>query len=111
MPVVRTDDAAKRLRYIYLGPSNWRLPVDVRFPSLGMFLVLCIFGWLLSFSLTPTFRLALVFCVGATIIAGLVTKKVMKHVDHDRPIRYWLAVIRSELSTPRPPADQRSHRR
>lgn len=102
MPIVSTDDASRRLRYIYLGPRGWRFPFDARIPALflcaGITLVFCA-G---AFAFAPTKHLAWLGCAIAFGIAVFVTRQIMRHVDHDRSLRWWAVTVQSELHTPRP---------
>lgn len=103
MPVVSTDDQARRLRYIYLGPVGFRFPFDARFPAIGFWLACTAAGILLSVAFSPPgTRLGLVGGCLSPVVAALVARKVMRHVDHDRPLRWWMQVVTGELATPRP---------
>lgn len=103
MPKVSTDDQARRLRYIYLGPVGFRFPFDARFPAIGMTLGIAAFLSLLSFAFAPAgTKLDLLGVLLSPIPAIWLTRKAMKHVEHDRPLRWWVTVLAAELNTPRP---------
>lgn len=102
MPVLSNDDQARRLRYIWLGPRGFRLP-EARFPAWGLFLLLAVMFSALSFALAPAgTRLGLLGCLLALPASLLTTRAVMRHVEHDRSLRYWTNTVSTELSTPRP---------
>lgn len=102
MPILSTDDQARRIRYIWLGPRGFRLP-EARFPAWGLFVFVTFLLCALSFALAPPgTRLAVLGCIIAPLIALPLTRLVMRYVDHDRPLRYWMNVVVTELDTPRP---------
>lgn len=104
MPIVSTDDQARRLRYIYLGPVGFRLPFDARFPAIGMWMGVAFVLGLLSYTFAPAgTHLGRLGAIVAPLVAIVITRRVMRHVDHDRPLRWWAATLFSnELRTPRP---------
>lgn len=103
MPVISTDDQARRLRYIYLGPIGFRFPFDAGFPAIGFWLAVTAFLGLWAVALSPPgTRVAVLGVLLSPLIAIVITRKVMPHVDHDKPIRWWKSILQAELDTPRP---------
>lgn len=97
MPKVATDDLARRLRY------HWLPAGGARFNTIGLFVATTVIVALLAASFSPAgTRLHWLGIALAPGVAFLTTRKVMRHVDHDRPLAWWLAVVRAELDTPRP---------
>jgi len=111
MPVLRSDDSARKLRAVWLGPTGASLPFEWTYTR-----------WAATLAAIPTTYLllhALVLLVGvddatATMV-GLVfgpylgiavVGKVTAGVSFDQPLRYRLQVARAELSrrTPAPVA-------
>lgn len=103
MPKVSTDDAARRLRIIYLGPVDFPLPWPVSFPTLGAWVAVTGVVALLSVALNPAgTRLWMLGVLAAPLVGVLATRKLMRRVDHDQPLRFWAWVLRAEIDGPRP---------
>lgn len=103
MDEIATDDQSKRLPFRWLGPPGLRWPVDARLSAWGVALVLTVTFVLTAWVLAPTVGLKVLGVVAATAAALTVTRKVMRHVDYDRPVRHHMAMLVAEVRTPRPP--------
>ncbi|MFD7161245.1 hypothetical protein ACFV9C_42135 [Kribbella sp. NPDC059898] len=99
MPELRTDDGPRRLRAVWLGPKGLRWPADWTYVQWGVFLSLGLImtvllvlvlipasGWLAAMG-GPTWGFALAY---------LITPRVMKHIDYDRPLRWYRRHLMSE---------------
>ncbi|MPZ60156.1 MAG: hypothetical protein GEU93_02435 [Propionibacteriales bacterium] len=99
VPSIRTDDAPRRLRAVWLGPRGhtlswaWEYRRWATFGAiwLGFSAVLGLILWqaepLLGLIAGPMWAMP---------FAHLVTARLMPYVDYDRPIRYWRRVIPGE---------------
>ena len=106
MAELRTDDAVRRLRAVWLGPDHFRLPVDWTYVEWAAVLGLTV-------TLTPLIGLAVFALLGdgfASIFAGLLFGGLGAYylrglatrlVDPDRSVRYWRTVVAGELRLPR----------
>lgn len=103
MPILRSDDAARRLRAIYLGPVNVRLPA-ASYPAYGLFLALAITGVVVSFATMPNLGVWL-FLELPAVIGGttLFVRWVFRRIDADTPLLYQLTTLRAEITAPRQP--------
>lgn len=100
MPPIRTDDAPRRLRAMWLGPRGARWPVDWTYPQWGVFVILLLTVPPLIFFLVAWWDVAFAaaFAFGGPVIAYRVTTSMPKWVNYDRPLRWWVGVLRAEFS-------------
>lgn len=106
MARVSNDDAAFRLPAIWLGPPGARLPESRMQTLLVWAAVTMVIIWLgYLFSPAGT-HLHLVIAGFSWLIAVPITRKVMKHVDFDQPLRWVAGVVVDEVTTPRPLSDE-----
>jgi hypothetical protein len=109
MPIVRSDDAARRLRFIYLGPPSMRWPA-ASFPAYGLFLALAGTGVVTTFLTMPNLGVWLLFELPAVLLgSALLVRWVFRRVDADTPLMYQLSTLRAEITAPRPPKPARVH--
>lgn len=114
MPEVRTDDAARNLTYVWKGPESMPFGFEVRFPTVGVFAFLVVAGWVVVVATVPGGVVWRLFAAGLVIpAAAWVARTVMRHIDADRPVAYYVELLRREYRTPRPPQPikKRNHRR
>ena len=105
MPVLRTDDAAARLRNVWLGGKGFEFPFAARYTAWGVAAVLFVGFAVATGTLLPTrwfFLLGLPLSLAGAI--GI-TRTAMRHVTPDRTVSSHLRVLRAELVAPRPRDD------
>lgn len=98
--LIYTDDDARGLEYEYRGPVNMELPParPAAYGVAGGVTIVVIFlAWLLS----PAPQVTVVAVLLSPGVGILVARKVMRHVDYYRPVRYWTSVARLEVEAPR----------
>lgn len=114
--MLSTDDAARRVPFIWLGPEDFEAPFEARGQAWMAALVAVPLCWVLAWLMTPMFLvnsvvpggfLAVVVHVLFAVIVGTVTaillvRAVGRHVTATRPIRHHLAQLQNELDAPRP---------
>jgi hypothetical protein len=100
---VSTDDLARNLRYPWMGPASAPFGFEVRFPVVGIFVSLCVAGWLVAWLVAPSFRIGALLFVLVPAGSFWVTRKAAPHLTPDTPLRYYWSVIQQEWRTPRPP--------
>jgi hypothetical protein len=108
MPRLITDDAPRRLRGVWLGPKGVRWPVDWTFAQWGVFAALTIACPLAIFSAFVFLNWYLAISNGllwGPVAAYFLTKRVMRFVDYDRPLRFWFRQIRGEWKRSMPTPD------
>lgn len=101
MAELRTDDAVRRLRAVWLGPEGIRLPVDWTYVEWAGFLALLAVAvptvGLIAFTVTGDAQLSV---LAAGPFGGLVAfysmRATMRLVDADRPVRYWKRTLAAE---------------
>jgi hypothetical protein len=109
MGLVRSDDSARMLRFPWMGPASAPFGFQVRFPVVGLFVGLMVFGWVLDGLLAPSFKIGAMFAVIAVpAVALYVTRRIAPHLTPDKPIGYHLQVLRDEARAPRPPRRKRT---
>lgn len=102
MPKVSTDDMARRLQSVYLGPPSMRWP-DMRFQAIGFFAAVELaLLWMVVLLRPDGTPVGIVAAMVSPLVALLITRKVMAHVDYDRPIRWMLTTLINEVTAPRP---------
>jgi hypothetical protein len=96
---IRTDDDVYRYRAVWLGPKGKTLPWHVRYIAYAIGFPQVLVYWLVLYG-TGVFPplTAPILAVGLAVGVTIATMWV---VDHDRPVRSWLQVIRSEVDAPR----------
>ena len=103
MPAIRTDDGPRRLRAVWLGPRGNRWYWTWTYVQWAVTLVALLAGVAIGFGLiwlaTGDVKIsAIIGSLWGGTAAVLGTKRLMRHVDYDRPLRYWRATLRSEWS-------------
>ena len=107
---IRTDNAARRLTFVYKGTKDFSLGNGVRIPVLVSGFMLLPVGvvvmWVLSSpigSSTPGRVLlhAAVAVVGGAGGALLILRAIAARVDPVHPFRYWFRAVAHELNAPR----------
>lgn len=106
MPPIRTDDAPRRLRQVWLGPKGLRLGFEWPYPRL--FLFVCLWA-----ALTPVAwyvlgvtgsRVHIAFLLGngwGLVLSWLASWAIMKGVSADEPLFYRVRMLLA-ITRPRP---------
>ncbi len=122
MPIVATDDAARRQEFIWLGPVNSPWPFEARGRAWVMAVLLCPGLVVLAGALAPRPLIEAVlpgpagvlatgaFAVVVGVGAGVwITRAVGRLVSPTRPLAHHVALLGMEVAAPRQAA-RRSHR-
>lgn len=102
MPIVTTDDQARRLRNVWLGGKGFDWPVAARYSAWGLFVVLFLLGAAAAWTTLPPLPTFLLGLPAALTVALLITRKVMRHVTAERTVRSHVLTFQAELRAPRP---------
>lgn len=118
--VVATDDASRRLQFIWLGPTTSPWPFEARGV---MWLVACgvavatapvafvlipsvAVSWLVIPATLTKGVLALVVAVAVAVLTG---RRVGRHITATTPLRHHLILAAGEIATPRPEGEPVTH--
>jgi len=102
--LVKTDDAARGLKFVYLGPQNMRWPAAT-LPAYGTFFLLALTGIVATFLTRPTTGAWVLLELPAVLgVSLLLTRFLFRRIEGDRSVSYQLRTIRAELAAPRPQA-------
>lgn len=119
---IETDDAARWLEFIWLGPIDSPWPFEARGRAWVMALVLCPpLTVLAALAVAPAARIAPLHPAAAVILTGvlalaagvtagvMITRAVGRILTHARPGRHWVALVAAETEAPRRPAPVHWH--
>lgn len=113
MPRLRTDDAPRKLRAVWLGPAGSTLPFQWTYVQWLVTLIAIPIGSLVGASLVRLVGGDWVWTVGIGVLWGgagglWLAVKLMRHVTFDEPLRYQRRLLRGEFSRRfSTPTDQR----
>ena len=100
--MIDNDDLLHRVDRQFLGPTGWTFPFRIRYAAIG--LGVAIFGTIFFVSRAivhvPLGFRSLAVMVVLTVV---LTSKVTKYVNADRPVRSVLRAAWNDLNAPRPP--------
>jgi hypothetical protein len=99
VPLLRTDDVVRRQRALWLGPPGHRWPFDATYVAWGVGFaaaIVCAGGGLGVGVLAGGRTLWPLGLLAGVVGAWLLTRSLLRLVDHDRPLRYWRQVARDE---------------
>jgi hypothetical protein len=113
MQLVSTDDASRRLQFIWKGPANSPWPFDARgqmwvvagaaslvfVPLLYLVIPASAFAWLV---LPPTMTRGLLALALGMLAAVALTRQIGRVISPTTPLRHHVALVVAELDTPRP---------
>ena len=102
MPGYRTDDDIYRVRLVYLGPSEYTLPIHLPYAQWCLFGVLALAFALLSYPVTGGWSWA----VPAAAVAMPVTAYIWRHVNPDRSAYRVLRTAAWDWRATRPPTGE-----
>jgi hypothetical protein len=98
--LVRTDDEMHRVDRTYLGPKGRRFPWRATYRAYAVWIVVTVLLAGLMFKMGVDVSAATVLLMLTTSI--LVTIRVMKAIDHDRPLCAMGVMCVHEVIAPRP---------
>src|SRR5690606_14148723 len=100
--VIENDDMLHRVDRHYLGPTGFTLPFRVRYGAVGIGVAIIFTVFFIARAIV---HISLGFQSIVIILAlGVVlTSKVTKYVNADRPLRSVLKAAWNDLNAPRPP--------
>lgn len=102
MGVVKTDDAARLLRFVYLGPASYRWPA-ASIPAYGTFFLLSLTLIGVTFWTRPNLGVWLLMELPIAIGGSLlVTRLIFRYIDAERGMDYQRRTLAAELTAPRP---------
>ncbi len=122
MPIVSTDDAARRQEFIWLGPVNSPWPFEARGRAWIMAVLLCPPLVVAAFVLAPRPLISALIpgpmgllLTGVTAVAlgvgvgVLLTVRIGRVISPTRPLAHHVALLAMEIDAPRQ-RDRRTHR-
>lgn len=109
MPVLTTDDQARRLRNVWLGGKGFEWPVAARYSAWGLAILLFTLSAVVAWVLLPPLTTFLVGLPLALAVSLLLTSKVMRHVTAERTVRSHVQVFQAEVRAPRPRDEMREY--
>ncbi len=98
---LRDDDDIYRARLLYLGPTDWTLPVHLPYAEWGLFAAIAAVLGVLVFLATGE----LVNVFATTAAAMVATSLIWRYVDPDRPARVVIRTALTDWQAITPPAD------
>lgn len=96
--MIDNDDLLHRVDRQFLGPTGWTFPFRIRYAAIG--LGVAIFFVSRAIVHVPLGFRSLAVMVVLTVV---LTSKVTKYVNADRPVRSVLRAAWNDLNAPRPP--------
>jgi hypothetical protein len=96
--LLRPDDDVYRVDAVWLGPQGMTLPWTARYTAYGIWLVLFASVLLIEAILPMRVSIPPVWEVVITVLATYALTGV---IDHERPVRSVIQLLRAELSAPR----------
>lgn len=100
--MIDNDDMLHRVDRHYLGPTGFTLPFRLRYAAVGLGAVILVTVFVVARALVqvPLGFQSLVVIVG---VSAVLTSKVTKYVNADRPVRSVVKAAWNDLNAPRPP--------
>jgi hypothetical protein len=100
--VIDNDDLLHRVDQHYLGPTGLTLPFRIRYAALGLGAALMVIVFVIARGIVhiPLGFKSLVVVIGIVVV---LTAKVTKVVNADRPVRSVVRAAWNDLNAPRPP--------
>ena len=100
--MIDNDDLLHRVDRHYLGPTGLTLPFRIRYAALGLGAALMVIVFVIARGIVhiPLGFKSLVVVIGIVVV---LTAKVTKVVNADRPVRSVVRAAWNDLNAPRPP--------
>lgn len=100
--MIDNDDLLHRVDKHYLGPTGAKLPVRLRYASLGLGALTFVIVFIIARAIVHV-PLGFKSLVIMLVITVAVTTRVTKMVSADRPVRSVFKAAWNDLTAPRPP--------
>ncbi|MCD2114382.1 hypothetical protein LQ384_25055 [Rhodococcus rhodochrous] len=100
--MIENDDMLHRVDRHYLGPTGFTLPFRVRYGAVGIGFVIPVAIFIIARAIVhvPINFQSIVIILALGVV---LTSKVTKYVNADRPLRSVLKAAWNDLNAPRPP--------
>jgi len=100
--VIDNDDMLHRVDRHYLGPTGFTLPFRVRYGAVGIGFVIPVAIFIIARAIVhvPINFQSIVIILALGVV---LTSKVTKYVNADRPLRSVVKAAWNDLNAPRPP--------
>ena len=100
--MIDNDDLLHRVDRHYLGPTGLTLPFRLRYAAVGLGAVITAAVFVIARAIVhmPLGFQSLVLIVGIGVV---ITARVTKYVNADRPLRSVITAAWNDLNAPRPP--------
>ncbi|KLL94333.1 MULTISPECIES: hypothetical protein [Rhodococcus] len=100
--MIDNDDMLHRVDRHYLGPTGFTLPFRVRYGAVGIGFVIPVAIFIIARAIVhvPINFQSIVIILALGVV---LTSKVTKYVNADRPLRSVLKAAWNDLNAPRPP--------
>lgn len=100
--MIDNDDLLHRVDQHYLGPTGFTLPIRIRYSALGLGAALMVIVFVIARGVVhiPLGFKSLVVVIGIVVV---LTTRVTKVVNADRPVRSVIRAAWNDLNAPRPP--------
>jgi len=101
VPAIRTDDATRRLRAVWLGPKGKTLAFEWTYVQWSLCILLVGLGALIGFALLAPFDRTFALLAGPMwggVLGFFATRWVVSQTNYDQPLRWWRRTLRGEWS-------------
>lgn len=100
--MIDNDDMLHRVDRHYLGPTGFTLPFRLRYAAVGLGAAILVTVFVIARAVVhvPLSYTSLVMIVG---LSAVLTSRVTKYVNADRPVRSVAKAAWNDLTAPRPP--------
>jgi len=99
VPAIRTDDATRRLRAVWLGPKGKTLAFEWTYVQWSLCILLVGIGALIGFALLAPFDRTFALLAGPMwggVLGFFATRWVVSQTNFDQPLRWWRRTLRGE---------------
>ena len=100
--MIDNDDLLHRVDQHYLGPTGFTLPVRIRYAALGLGAAFMVTVFVIARGIVHV-PLGFKSLVVMVVITVVLTARVTKFVNADRPVRSVIRAAWNDLNAPRPP--------
>ncbi|BAH47045.1 hypothetical protein R1X32_00975 (plasmid) [Rhodococcus opacus] len=100
--MIDNDDLLHRVDQHYLGPTGFTLPVRIRYAALGLGAAFMVTVFVIARGIVHV-PLGFKSLVVMVVITVVLTARVTKFVNADRPVRAVIRAAWNDLNAPRPP--------
>ena len=100
--MIDNDDLLHRVDQHYLGPTGFTLPIRIRYAALGLGAAFMVTVFVVARAVVHV-PLGFKSLVVMVVITVVLTARVTKFVNADRPVRSVIRAAWNDLDAPRPP--------